>query len=80
MTYRLFVPSESGKVAKSMEHVRLQPDWIKGRFGSTAEWASITSLFVFTATGAVIKNFATVLSEEIGWRSPHSTSCGSACV
>jgi membrane protease YdiL (CAAX protease family) len=37
-------------------------------FGNLPEWANIAFYFFFTATIAVIKDFATVLGEEIGWR------------
>jgi uncharacterized protein len=37
-------------------------------FGPPPRWATIAFYFFFTATIAVIKNFATVLGEEIGWR------------
>ena len=37
-------------------------------FGSLPEWATISFYFLFTGTIAVIKNVATVLGEEIGWR------------
>jgi membrane protease YdiL (CAAX protease family) len=37
-------------------------------FGPLPQWANITFYFIFTATIAVIKDFATVLGEEIGWR------------
>jgi membrane protease YdiL (CAAX protease family) len=37
-------------------------------FGPLPQWATITFYFFFTATIAVIKNLATVLGEEIGWR------------
>ena len=37
-------------------------------FGPLPQWANIAFYFFFTATIAVIKNFATVSGEEIGWR------------
>ena len=37
-------------------------------FGPLPEWATISFYFLFTGTIAVIKNVATVLGEEIGWR------------
>jgi membrane protease YdiL (CAAX protease family) len=37
-------------------------------FGPLPAWAAISLYLVFTATIAVIKNCATVLGEEIGWR------------
>ena len=37
-------------------------------FGPLPQRASITFYFFFTATIAVIKDSATVLGEEIGWR------------
>jgi membrane protease YdiL (CAAX protease family) len=37
-------------------------------FGPLPQWADITFYFFFTATIAVVKDFATVLGEEIGWR------------
>jgi uncharacterized protein len=36
--------------------------------GLIPAWASITLYFVFTATFTVIRDFATVIGEEIGWR------------
>jgi membrane protease YdiL (CAAX protease family) len=36
--------------------------------GSIPAWASITLYFIFTATFTVIRDFATVIGEEIGWR------------
>ncbi len=36
--------------------------------GPMPAWASITLYFVFTATFTVIRDFATVIGEEIGWR------------
>ena len=36
--------------------------------GSMPAWASITLYFIFTATFTVIRDFATVIGEEIGWR------------
>jgi membrane protease YdiL (CAAX protease family) len=37
-------------------------------FGPLPHWATIALYFFFTATIGVIKDFATVLGEEIGWR------------
>jgi len=37
-------------------------------FGTLPGWAAIALYFCFTATIAVIKDLATVLGEEIGWR------------
>ncbi len=37
-------------------------------FGPLPQWANVAFYFFFTATIAVIKDFATVLGEEIGWR------------
>jgi membrane protease YdiL (CAAX protease family) len=37
-------------------------------FRPLPQWATIAFYFFFTATIAVIKDFATVLGEEIGWR------------
>jgi hypothetical protein len=50
-------------------------------FGPLPQWANITFYFCFTATIAVIKDFGTVLGEEIGWRGcdfmePHSVEVG----
>ncbi len=36
--------------------------------GPIPAWASITLYFIFTATFTVIRDFATVIGEEIGWR------------
>jgi membrane protease YdiL (CAAX protease family) len=36
--------------------------------GPLPDWLSITLYFLFTATFAVIRDFATVIGEEIGWR------------
>lgn len=36
--------------------------------GPVPPWASITLYFIFTGTFTVIRDFATVIGEEIGWR------------
>jgi uncharacterized protein len=49
------------------EHRSLDDEFKEGQ-GSRATWASITLYFIFTATFTVIRDFATVIGEEIGWR------------